>query len=54
MLRESLLALLVGGVCGGVFALARLPVPAPPVLSGVIGVLGVYSGYTLIQFLLSR
>jgi XapX domain-containing protein len=44
-MREILLSLLTGGVVGFVFALFKLPIPAPPVLSGVIGIVGVYGGY---------
>jgi XapX domain-containing protein len=44
-MREILLSLVTGGVVGFVFALFKLPIPAPPVLSGVIGIVGVYGGY---------
>ena len=41
---EALLALFAGLVVGVVFALLKLPLPAPPVLSGVLGIVGVYLG----------
>ena len=47
-MREVLLSTLTGSVCGIVFALLKLPVPAPPVVSGVMGIVGLWIGYTLI------
>jgi XapX domain-containing protein len=40
-------SLLVGAVVGAVFGLAGLPIPAPPTLAGVAGVVGVWLGYTV-------
>lgn len=54
MLKEGLLALVTGGLCGAVFAWMKLPVPAPPVLSGVLGIVGLFGGYRLVQLLLAR
>ncbi|PZE22147.1 XapX domain-containing protein [Paenibacillus xerothermodurans] len=51
-MKESVLALLAGLVVGAVFTLLKLPIPAPPVLSGVLGIVGVYSGGVLMQRLL--
>lgn len=53
-MKEALLALITGGICGAVFAFLRLPVPAPPVLPGVLGVVGVFAGYRLVLMLLAR
>ncbi|MBL4830737.1 XapX domain-containing protein [Aliivibrio kagoshimensis] len=44
MLNEVLLAALSGLLVGVVFTAVKLPIPAPPVLSGVIGIVGVYLG----------
>lgn len=49
--RDSILALLAGSACGAVFALFELPAPSPPVLSGVIGIFGVWLGYQVVQWL---
>jgi XapX domain-containing protein len=38
------LALLAGLIVGILFKMLRLPIPAPPVLAGVIGIVGVYLG----------
>lgn len=44
-MRDIVLSLVTGGICGAVFALAKLPVPAPPVLSGLMGIVGLWMGY---------
>jgi XapX domain-containing protein len=41
-------ALILGGIVGGVFALFRMPVPAPATLAGVLGIVGLYTGYQII------
>lgn len=46
-MKETLLALATGMVVGFLFALFRLPIPAPPVFSGIIGIVGIYLGYRL-------
>lgn len=40
-------ALLTGAVCGFVFALARLPIPAPTVFAGIAGIIGIWLGFLL-------
>ncbi|MGG3920508.1 DUF1427 family protein [Geobacillus thermodenitrificans] len=44
---QSLLSLLTGMITGFAFAAVKLPVPAPPVLSGVAGILGITLGWML-------
>ncbi|WP_404446209.1 DUF1427 family protein [Sutcliffiella horikoshii] len=46
-MKESILALATGMVVGFLFALFRLPIPAPPVFSGIVGIVGIYLGYRL-------
>ena len=46
---ELLKSLGAGALCGVVFSLAGLPIPAPPVLAGVVGIIGVFAGYVLVQ-----
>ncbi|MGB1263208.1 MAG: XapX domain-containing protein [Cognaticolwellia sp.] len=41
---EVLIATLTGIVVGLVFSLMKLPMPAPPVLSGIAGIFGIYLG----------
>ncbi|OXS53480.1 XapX domain protein [Cohnella sp. CIP 111063] len=44
VLKEILLSLLAGLIVGIVFKMIKLPLPAPPVLSGVLGIVGVFLG----------
>jgi XapX domain-containing protein len=43
-MKELILALIAGLIVGILFKLLKLPIPAPPVLAGVIGIVGVYLG----------
>jgi XapX domain-containing protein len=43
-MKEIGLALLAGIIVGFVFKIIKLPLPAPPVLAGIIGILGIYLG----------
>ncbi|WP_246941715.1 XapX domain-containing protein [Bacillus pinisoli] len=43
-MKELFLSLLTGIIIGMSFKLLKLPLPAPPVLAGVLGVFGVYFG----------
>ena len=43
-MNEVMMSLLAGGVVGLLFAFLKLPIPAPPVLSGIMGIVGVYLG----------
>jgi XapX domain-containing protein len=38
-------ALAVGVIVGLLFARLGLPIPAPPALAGVLGIIGIYLGY---------
>jgi len=38
------MALLAGFIVGVVFKALKLPLPAPPVLAGILGILGIYLG----------
>jgi XapX domain-containing protein len=43
-MTEILLALATGALVGIVFSILKLPLPAPPVLSGIAGIVGIYLG----------
>lgn len=45
-------ALFAGAICGAVFSIFKLPIPAPPVLSGISGILGVFFGFILVNGLI--
>lgn len=48
-MKLVLLALLTGFVVGFIFALFKLPIPAPPAISGVMGIVGIYIGFIAFQ-----
>ncbi|MBD8071381.1 XapX domain-containing protein [Bacillus sp. PS06] len=50
-MRETILALFTGIIVGFIFALLRLPIPAPPALAGVTGIVGVYLGFKIFTWL---
>jgi len=50
-MKETLLAFAAGVLVGLLFKWIRLPIPAPPVLSGVMGIVGVYLGGKLYDWL---
>lgn len=41
-------ALILGTIVGAVFAVFKMPVPAPATFAGVLGILGLYGGWTLV------
>ena len=41
---ELLLALLAGFIVGILFSAIKLPLPAPPMLAGVMGIVGIFLG----------
>lgn len=47
----ALLALLTGFIAGAVFAFVGVPIPAPPELAGVLGIVGIYLGFKTVEFL---
>ncbi|MDO6704721.1 XapX domain-containing protein [Photobacterium sp. 1_MG-2023] len=51
---EVMIALLAGVIVGLLFSALKLPIPAPPVLSGVMGIVGVFLGGQLYQWILER
>ncbi|WP_101297974.1 XapX domain-containing protein [Halegenticoccus soli] len=47
------LALATGLITGAVFRFLEVPIPAPPNLAGVMGIVGIYLGYKLVEALLT-
>ena len=45
--KEVALAIIVGAILGYAFAKLRLPAPAPLVLAGIAGIIGIWLGYIL-------
>jgi XapX domain-containing protein len=50
-MKESILALITGLVVGFLFALFRLPIPAPPAFAGIVGIVGIYLGYKIFMWI---
>ncbi|HET7578806.1 MAG TPA: XapX domain-containing protein [Bacillales bacterium] len=44
-MKMVFLALLTGFVVGFIFAWLNLPIPAPPALPGITGIVGIYLGF---------
>ncbi|MDR9827479.1 DUF1427 family protein [Vibrio sp. FNV 38] len=53
-MNEIILATVAGFVVGVLFTAIKLPIPAPPVLSGVMGIVGVYLGGVSYQWIVER
>lgn len=51
-IREILLSLLTGTILWAVFTLLKLPLPAPGVFAGIVGILGIYLWYLLVNYLI--
>jgi XapX domain-containing protein len=46
---QSLASLATGLITGFIFASVRLPIPAPPVVPAVFGILGITLGYIIFK-----
>ena len=46
--RDIFMTTLVGAVVGGVFSAFKLPIPAPPVFAGLMGIVGLWIGYAIV------
>lgn len=49
-MKEVVLSLVTGIVVGFLFTLFRLPIPAPPALAGIAGIVGVYLGMKVFEW----
>jgi XapX domain-containing protein len=45
------LSMLTGFLTGALFRYLQIPIPAPPELPGIMGIVGIYVGYRLIEYL---
>lgn len=52
-MRDIILSIFTGGIAGAIFALFKLPVPAPPVFAGVAGIAGLWVGYAIMSRVIS-
>lgn len=51
-MQEAVQALVLGTMIGAVFALVRLPVPAPATWAGIAGIVGLLAGWQAVTHLL--
>lgn len=47
----TLLALVTGILTGAIFRFLSIPIPAPPNLAGVLGIVGLFVGYQIVDYL---
>lgn len=47
---QILFATLTGVFAGVIFGLVDAPIPAPPELAGIMGILGIYLGYRTVEY----
>ncbi len=52
-MRELILTTITGILVGGVFSIFKLPIPAPPVFAGLMGIVGLWIGYAVVTRALS-
>jgi XapX domain-containing protein len=48
-MKDALLATLAGFIVGVLFSAIKLPIPAPPTIAGILGIVGIYLGQLLYQ-----
>jgi len=48
---EVIYSFITGLIVGGIFTLLKFPIPAPPTLSGIAGIVGIFVGYLLIKLI---
>ncbi|MBJ9241518.1 XapX domain-containing protein [Citrobacter braakii] len=51
---DIILSLIAGAIIGFILTLIKLPIPAPPVWSGVFGIIGVLSGHQIFNYLFNK
>jgi XapX domain-containing protein len=47
-MKDILMTTGVGAITGAVFSAFKLPIPAPPVFAGLMGIVGLWIGYALV------
>ncbi|WP_413309530.1 DUF1427 family protein [Bacillus sp. 1P10SD] len=53
-MKELVLSLIAGMAVGILFRFLKLPLPAPPVFSAVLGVFGVYFGGVVLDWIMQN
>jgi XapX domain-containing protein len=50
-MKEVIMSLVAGILVGMLFKFLKLPIPAPPVFSAVVGIFGVYFGGVIVDWI---
>lgn len=53
-MNEVVMAIVAGFFVGVLFSAIKLPLPAPPVLPGVMGIMGVYLGGVAYHWIIEK
>jgi XapX domain-containing protein len=53
-MKDIILSLIVGALLGAIFRWLKLPSPAPAVLSGIVGIFGIYLGSLGMDYLIKH
>lgn len=53
-MSEVIITTAVGIAVGLLFGLVKLPIPAPPTLSGIMGITGIFLGYKISQYVMQN
>ena len=48
-MKELFYTTVTGIAVGGVFSVFKLPIPAPPALAGLMGIVGLWIGYGIVK-----
>ena len=51
-MKETLYTTLTGTAVGAIFSILKLPIPAPPVFAGLMGIVGLWIGFGIVQRLI--
>lgn len=52
-MRDILMTTGVGAITGAIFSAFKLPIPAPPVFAGLMGIVGLWIGYAIVTRILA-
>ena len=52
-MKDILMTTGVGAITGAIFSAFKLPIPAPPVFAGLMGIVGLWIGYAIVTRILA-
>jgi XapX domain-containing protein len=52
-MKEVFYTTLTGTAVGAIFSILKLPIPAPPVFAGLMGIVGLWIGFGIVQRFIS-